>query len=201
MWDAVYPDIAADIQPKQLIFIQVCITITSQCMSDISMFQSIQRITEWHGMFGSGAIAAVENIWLNKDIHTLEGRKKYARHMLSRGLPFTWHAFNSSLREGMSSRCLASVSPDYGWVQKGSGLFQSEPILSTLALHFTITSSLGDEVRSTNFPRGALLLAVVVVSHLPLACGNFLTSFWIAWMCPDTVCGDRWSRTTCLKME
>ncbi|KAI0245054.1 hypothetical protein BJV78DRAFT_1159215 [Lactifluus subvellereus] len=129
MWDTVYPDIAADIQPKRPIFVW-----------------SIQRITEWRGIFGSGAITALENIWLDKGSCTPEGRKKYATHMLSRGLPFMWRAFNSSL-------------------SKGSRLFQSEPILSTLASHFIATSSLSNETRSTEYPKGALLLTVVGHEH------------------------------------
>jgi hypothetical protein len=53
----------------------------------------------------------------------------------------------------------------------GSGLFLSELILSTLALHFTATNTLGDNMRSTDNPEGALLLSVVAVSY-------FLPDLW-----------------------
>jgi hypothetical protein len=60
------------------------------------MFQSVQRITEWRGSFGSGAVAALKNIWISKGIESSVGRKNYAVHMLSNGLPFIWEIFNSS---------------------------------------------------------------------------------------------------------
>jgi hypothetical protein len=46
----------------------------------------------------------------------------------------------------------------------GSGLFQSNFILSTLALHLIATDALDDDVKSTKYPEGALLLSVVAVS-------------------------------------
>jgi hypothetical protein len=61
----------------------------------LTMFQSIQRITEWRGMFGSGAVAALKNIWASMHIVTATGQRKYATHMLSKGLPFTWQSFSS----------------------------------------------------------------------------------------------------------
>jgi uncharacterized membrane protein len=48
----------------------------------------------------------------------------------------------------------------------GSGLFLSELILSTLALHFIATNTLDNDIRSTDNPEGALLLAVVAVSSV-----------------------------------
>jgi hypothetical protein len=54
-----------------------------------------------------------------------------------------------------------------GCAQKGSGLFQSEIILSTLSLHFAATNTLKDDMRSTENPRGALLLSVVAVRYFP----------------------------------
>ena len=97
MWDIVYPDIIIDILPKEPIFVRVCTDIfqSREVISNVAMFQSIQRITEWRGAFGSGAIAALKVIWCAKGINTQEGRRKYASHMLGKGLPFTWGCFNS----------------------------------------------------------------------------------------------------------
>ncbi|KAH9975648.1 hypothetical protein BJV74DRAFT_862376, partial [Russula compacta] len=55
---------------------------------------------------------------------------------------------------------------------KGSGIFQSELVLSTLALHFTATNALDDEVRSTEDPEGALLLSVVACEHALTQCAE-----------------------------
>ena len=62
---------------------------------------------------------------------------------------------------------IAIPSIDCGWAQKGSGLFQSKIILSTLSLHFTATNTLKDNMMSTKNPEGALLLSVVAISHFP----------------------------------
>jgi hypothetical protein len=47
----------------------------------------------------------------------------------------------------------------------GSGIFQSELVLSTLASHFTATNSLGDDMKLADNPAGALLLSLVAVSY------------------------------------
>ncbi|KAH9986517.1 hypothetical protein BJV77DRAFT_1080564 [Russula vinacea] len=62
-WDATYPALATRILPKEAIF-------THQGYVDITTFQSMQRITEWRGMFGSGAIAALKTIWASLHIVT-----------------------------------------------------------------------------------------------------------------------------------
>jgi hypothetical protein len=51
----------------------------------------------------------------------------------------------------------------------GSGLFLSELILSTLALHFIATNTLNNNLRSVDNPEGALLLAVVAVSFFVMS--------------------------------
>jgi hypothetical protein len=58
--------------------------------------QSSQKITEWRGNFGSGSVAALENIWITKGIKTAEGRKKYANHMLGAKFPFAYATFDSN---------------------------------------------------------------------------------------------------------
>jgi hypothetical protein len=82
-------------QGRRSSFGSVPIILTPKFYSNVMMFQSVQRITEWRGTFGSGAIAALKNILASKGIRSPEGRKKYALHMLSKGLPFTWGSFNS----------------------------------------------------------------------------------------------------------
>ncbi|KAH9965581.1 hypothetical protein BJV74DRAFT_890219 [Russula compacta] len=113
--------------------------------------RSTQKIAEWRGLFGSGTVATLEKIWITKGIKTQEGRKRYANHMLGAKFPFVYLSFDSKK-------------------QKGSGIFQSELVLSTLALHFTATNALDDEVRSTEDPEGALLLSVVACEHALTQC-------------------------------
>ena len=59
------------------------------------IFQSVQRITEWRGSFGSGAITVLKDILVSKGIETAQGRKLFSNHMLGKGLPFTWQSFSS----------------------------------------------------------------------------------------------------------
>ncbi|KAH9987238.1 hypothetical protein BJV74DRAFT_885674 [Russula compacta] len=94
---------------------------------------SSQKITEWCGLFGAAAVIALETIFCSKGIKTVKGHKKYAQYMLSKGCPYTYLTFNSAK-------------------MKGSGLFQSELILSTFVAHFTTTNMLKDEFRSTDNP-------------------------------------------------
>jgi hypothetical protein len=79
-------------------------------ISDVSNLdvQSQQRITEWRGSFGSGAVKILENIWITKGIKTLDGRKKYARHMLGPGLPFTYLSYNSKQKVRHITLCCHS---------------------------------------------------------------------------------------------
>jgi hypothetical protein len=60
---------------------------------------------EWHRTFGSGAIAALENIWVTKKIKTPAGQKKYAMHMLGLGLSFTYLSFNSKKKVRRVALC------------------------------------------------------------------------------------------------
>jgi hypothetical protein len=122
--DKIYPDIPHTVSTKEAVFNRVChLHYPSSLFTHSigSLSQTMQKMSEHRGRYGSTALRIVTERLCNKDLFpTLANRKAHVEYCLGSGYPFLFKAFNAKLKVYLQVTILRDTDVQFGIYRRGT---------------------------------------------------------------------------------